>query len=155
MSLVRLHALVLVASLAVSVGCASRQQTELKVLGVEQSERTHDGRRIKLFVEVTNNDRRPMRLERLRYVFGPSGTGEEVHGEVPLSRTVDGGSAIVVEVPILVESELLRGGDLRLRGQLITEQDQVIRAYPVRARVETATPGVGEAGTVDRARDSE
>jgi len=125
MSLVRLHALALLAAFALA-GCSSPQRPQLKVLGVEQSEHAYHGRQIKLFVEVVNYARRPMRLQRLQYVFSPSGS----RGEVALSRTVDAGSAVVVEVPIMVDPDLI-GADHELRGELITEQDQIIHAYPV------------------------
>ena len=139
MSLVRLHVLALAALLFVSAaGCASAQRPQLKVLGVEQSGNQYDGRRIKLFVEVTNYAKRPMRLQRLQYVFGTDGSPGS-KGEVSLSRTVEAGSAVVVEVPILVpllsDESRNDGIDMTLHGQLITEQDQIIRAYPVSAAV--------------------
>jgi hypothetical protein len=116
------------------VACSSPQRPQLKVLGVEEGARGDDGHHIKLFVEVVNYAKRPMRLQRLQYEFGPEGA-ESSRGEVSLSRTVEAGSAIVVEVPILLGEEEEADG-LTLRGQLITEQDQIIRAYPVSAQVE-------------------
>lgn len=113
--------------------CASPQRPQLKVLGVEEGARGDDGHHIKLFVEVVNYAKRPMRLQRLQYEFGPEGA-EAARGEVSLSRTVDAGSAIVVEVPILLD-EAQDAEGLQLRGQLITEQDEIIRAYPVSAQV--------------------
>jgi hypothetical protein len=136
MSLVRLHlfvAIVLVASALAACGGAPRPQ--LKVLGMEHSERVREGRQIKLFVEVVNYARRPMKLQRLQYVFGPTGSSDGARGEVQLSRTVDGGSAVVVEVAILVGPGFVASGDLELRGRLFAEQDQVLRAYPVLAGV--------------------
>src|SRR5688500_6246579 len=136
MSLVRLHVLSLVAVAALAVGCAGSQKPQLRVLGIEQSERAYDGRQLKLFVEVTNYAKRPMRLLRLQYVFGPSGTTDvSGRGEVALARTIEAGSAVVVEVPILVVPDLLAHGDLELRGNLITAQDEIVRSYPVRADV--------------------
>jgi len=113
--------------------CSSPQRPQLKVLGVEEGARGDDGHHIKLFVEVVNYAKRPMRLQRLQYEFGPEGASTG-HGEVALSRTVEAGSAIVVEVPILLD-ELQEADGLTLRGQLITEQDQIIRSYPVSAQV--------------------
>jgi hypothetical protein len=128
MSSLRLQ-LLLVAALLVGA-CSGPQRPQLKVLGVEHSER-----RIKLFVEVTNYARRPMHLQRLEYSFHPAGSKSSKHktssGVVSLSRTVEAGSAVVVEVPIIVGADLLDGEDLELRGELIAEQDQVLRAYPV------------------------
>lgn len=136
MSLVRLQ-LVIAAILAVAVvGCASPQRPGLKVLGVEQSGNAYEGRQIKLFVEVTNYAKRPMRLQRLQYEFATDGSPGS-RGEVKLSRTIEAGSAVVVEVPILMPllSETSPGGQMKLTGELITEQDQIIRAYPVSADV--------------------
>jgi hypothetical protein len=150
MSRLRLHTLALVAMLGLAAGCPASQKPQLKVLGVEQSERAYDGRQIKLFVEVTNYANRPMRLDRLQYVFSPSGSDDpSARGSVSLSRTVDAGSAVVVEVPIMVAAELLGAGDLDLRGELITEQDQVIKAYPVRAEVDEPKTDAARARGVD------
>jgi len=140
MSRVLLHIVATVAVAVLAIGCGGTQKPQLKVLGIEQSVRsgaTGQGQTVKLFVEVTNYAKRPMRLQRLQYVFGPSSsTGAGLaRGEVTLSRTVEAGSAIVLEVPILVDPDLLAHGDLELRGNLITEQDQILRAYPVSAEV--------------------
>jgi hypothetical protein len=113
--------------------CTSAKRPQLKVLGVEEGGRGDDGHHIKLFVEVVNYAKRPMRLQRLQYEFGPEGASTG-HGSVPLSRTVEAGSAIVVEVPILLGDEQDADG-LLLRGSLITEQGEIIRAYPVNAQV--------------------
>lgn len=143
MSLVRLL-LVLAALLVAGAGCSASQRPQLKVLGVEQSGNVHDGRQIKLFVEVTNYAKRPMRLQRLQYVFGTDGAPGS-RGEVLLSRTVEAGSAVVVEVPIMVPllsaEQLNAGAGMQLTGELITEQDQIIRAYPVSADVADDSPG--------------
>ena len=143
MSFLRLQVL----ALLLVAACGASQRPQLKVLGIEQGERTapSDGGQaaggshtIKLFVEVTNYARHPMHLERLEYQFGPSGSvADAAHGQISLSRTVDAGSAVVVEVPILVGPDLLLDAhDLELRGELITEQDQILRAYPVKSAVE-------------------
>jgi hypothetical protein len=118
----------------VLAACGSSPKPQLTVLGIEQSTKVHEGRRIKLFVEVVNHAKRPMRLQRLRYSFGPGGEAS-ARGEVNLSRTVEAGSAIVVEVPITVDTSDLSAGDLELRGQLVTEQDQIVRTYSVSAEV--------------------
>src|SRR5205823_3894386 len=102
-------------------------------------------RSIHLFVEVTNYAKRPMRLQRLDYAFGPSGEADAAHGQVSLSRTVEAGSAVVVEVPIDITPEALGDShDLELRGNLITEQDSVARAprtaASARSRRSTARP---------------
>ena len=131
MSSLRLHGLVTVAALALAA-CGSAQRPQLKVLGVDHSDRS-----LHLFVEVTNYAKRPMRLQRLDYAFGPSGAADAAHGQVALSRTVDAGSAVVVDVPIdLAPGALGDAHDLELRGNLITEQDSVLRAYPVAAPVD-------------------
>jgi hypothetical protein len=136
MSLIRLQAVLLLLTMAVAVGCGGGQRPQIKVLGIEQTDRPAAGREIKLFVEVTNYAKRPMHLERLEYQFGPSGSHtDEARGQISLSRTVEAGSAVVVEVPIVVDADLLMSDDLELRGQLITEQDQIMRAYPVKSPV--------------------
>jgi hypothetical protein len=133
--------LALVLAMSILGACGSTQRPQLKVLGIEQTDRPASGREIKLFVEVTNYAKRPMHLQRLEYQFGPSGShADEARGQVSLSRTVEAGSAVVVEVPILVDADLLDGHDLELRGQLITEQDQILRSYPVKSPVADASP---------------
>lgn len=127
---------------ALAMGCGGSQRPQMKVIGIEQSEHAYDGRQIKLFVEVVNYARRPMRLQKLQYTFGPSSSrSTSARGEVSLSRTVEAGSAVVVEVPILVDPDLLSAGDLELRGQLITEQDQIVRSFPVTADADLSAPG--------------
>jgi hypothetical protein len=136
MSSLRLQLLALSLGLLL-VGCASPQRPQMRVLGVEQSDRHSSSRQIKLFVEVTNYNKRPMHLERLEYEFGPSGSHtDQATGAVALSRTIEADSAVVVEVPILVDPDLLDADDLELRGQLITEQDQIFRSYPVSSPVQ-------------------
>lgn len=138
MSRVRLHSVALGLALALAAGCGSSPKPQLTVLGIEQAEqarRPGEGRQIKLFVEVVNNAKRPMRLQRLQYRFGPQGT-DAATGEVNLSRTIEAGSAVVVEVPIQVDTGELSAGDLELRGKLITEQDQIVHSYPVSAEVD-------------------
>lgn len=131
MSSLRLQLIGLLVMLA--VGCGGSQRPQLKVLGVEQSDQA---RGVKLFVEVTNYAKRPMHLQRLEYQFGPSGShAEAVRGHIALSRTVEAGSAVVVEVPIIVDADLLHADNLELRGELITEQDKILRAYPVKSQV--------------------
>lgn len=145
MSLPRLHSLVFLLLVAFAAACATPQRPQLKVLGIEQSENAYEGRRIKLFVEVVNYARRPMKLQRLQYVFGPAGAphGDVARGEVALARTIEAGSAIVVEVPILLADDVDANGQFELRGQLIAEQDEIVRAYPVTAAVagEAASTG--------------
>lgn len=137
MSSLRLHALAICGAVALAA-CGASQRPQLKVLGVENNSRT-----INLYVEVTNNATRPMKLQRLDYAFGPSsdrGT-DTAHGQVALSRTIEGGSAVVVEVPIDVDPDLMNDvSDLQLRGNLIAEQDSVLRAYPVTAAVDDQQP---------------
>lgn len=136
--------LALLASLA--IGCGASQRPQMKVIGIEQSESAYDGRQIKLFVEVVNYARRPMRLQRLQYTFGPTGSRDtSAKGEVTLSRTVEAGSAVVVEVPILVDPQLLNAGGMELRGHLITESDRIVRSFPVKAEADLASPDAEDA----------
>jgi hypothetical protein len=141
MSPVRLHLLVLALLASLAIGCGASQRPQMKVIGIEQSESAYDGRQIKLFVEVVNYARRPMRLQRLQYTFGPAGSRDtSAKGEVALSRTIEAGSAVVVEVPILVDPQLLNAGGMELRGHLITESDHIVRSFPVKAEADLASP---------------
>lgn len=151
MSLVRLHVLALALAASLLIGCGgASQRPQMKVIGIEQSETAYDGRQIKLFVEVVNYARRPMRLQRLQYTFGPSGSRDtSARGEVNLSRTVEAGSAVVVEVPIIVDPQLLNAGGLQLRGQLITEQDQIVRSFPVTAEADLTSPDASDAAPAE------
>ncbi len=137
----------LVAALAFATGCASRQAPRLTVLGLEQSGDAYEGRRIKLFVEVVNYAKRPMRLQRLQYAFGAGGASGA--GVVELGRTVGAGEAIVVEVPILLDgdAQLVEGAGLTLEGRLFAEQDQIIHSFPVRAAVDATGTGTTRVGT--------
>lgn len=146
MSPVRLHVLVLALLASLAIGCGASQRPQMKVIGIEQSESAYDGRQIKLFVEVVNYARRPMRLQRLQYTFGPTGSRDtSAKGEVTLSRTVEAGSAVVVEVPILVDPQLLNAGGMELRGHLITESDRIVRSFPVKAEADLASPDAEDA----------
>ena len=141
---------VLVGLALVLAACATPQKPQMRVLGIEQGGRgAGPGRQVKLFVEVTNNAERPMRLQRLQYAFGPAAdrraSASVARGEVALSRTVDPGAAIVVEVPISVDPHLLDQAGLALRGHVIAEQDQILRSYPVEADVDDPHASISSA----------
>ena len=81
---------------------------------------------------------RPLELERLQYRFERSvhvAGVAPVIGEVLLSRTVDAGAAVVVEVPLPDDASLPRGEALLLAGRLFATQDQLRRSFDVRATV--------------------
>ncbi len=122
----------------VTAACGASRQPQLKVLSVEQA--TSRPTDMVLFVEVVNPAGRPLELERLQYRFERSvhvAGVEPVRGEVELTRTVDPGASVVVEVPLPVDPSLPRGEDLLLAGRLYATQDQLQRSFSVHARIET------------------
>jgi LEA14-like dessication related protein len=129
-----------IAGALVLAACGASQQPQLKVLSVENSAITHAGQAADrvLFVEVVNPAARPLELHRLQYRFEPSvyvAGVEAVHGEVLLSRIVDPGAAVVVEVPLPHDDSLPLDEELMLSGRLYATQDQLQRSFDVRARV--------------------
>ncbi len=142
-----LHRVAIALLLAALAACGARPAPRLTVLGLEQSGEAYEGRRIKLFVEVVNDAKRPMRLQRLQYAFAAGGASGA--GVVELGRTVDAGQAVVVEVPILLDddTELPEGAGLTLEGRLFAEQDQIVHSFPVRAEVDATGTAAAHAGT--------
>jgi LEA14-like dessication related protein len=131
------------ASLAVGFasGCASTQSPQLKVLAVEPQRRVQPRRAVVLYVEVVNPAARPMRLQRLQYTFAASGERTST-GEVPLTRIIEPGAAVVVEVPVTIESsDLTPGETLTLRGKLYAELDRMVRTFSVSAEVPAPEQG--------------
>jgi LEA14-like dessication related protein len=108
------------------IGCTSTKAPELRVLGVRDSFR-HDS----VFVQVTNPAKQPMRLTKLEYTFASQGATIST-GEVPLSREVPAGAAVVVEVPLDIDAS---AGDVTLNGKLTTELDEIVRTFSVSAQV--------------------
>ena len=109
-----------------AIGCTTTKAPELRVLGVRESLR-HET----VFVQVTNPAKRPMRLTKLEYTFASQGETVST-GEVPLSREVPAGAAVVVEVPVDMDAA---SGALVLNGTLTTELDEIVRTFPVTAQV--------------------
>ncbi|MDX2088927.1 MAG: LEA type 2 family protein [Kofleriaceae bacterium] len=108
------------------IGCTSTKAPELRVLGVRESFR-HES----VFVQVTNPAKHPMRLTKLEYTFASQGETIST-GEVPLSREVPAGAAVVVEVPLDIDAA---AGDVTLSGKLTTELDEIVRTFSVSAQV--------------------
>lgn len=141
MSLTRLHVASLLFSAAVvlgAAGCPASQQAQLNVLSVEKA--TTPNKDMVVYVEVVNNAKRPMRLQRLQYTFAPAGShakNNQLQLELELGhRLVEAGSAVVVEVPLPVADAAL-GETLTLAGKLWAEQDQILRSFVVAAEVAT------------------
>lgn len=111
-------------ALAVAAGCGHARSPELRVIGQETSVREV------VYVQVTNPASRPMRLTKLQYQFAASGGTTVAEGELPLAREVAAGAAVVLEVPLDARSEAMT-----LRGQLIAEQDQILKSFPVSAQI--------------------
>jgi hypothetical protein len=119
------------------VACGAGRQPQLTVLSVENSAAAPSDDMV-LFVEVMNPAERPLQLHRLQYSFAPStriAGVEPVRGEVTLTRIVEAGAAVVVEVPLPYEGALPRGAELMLAGRLYATQDQLERSFAVHARV--------------------
>ncbi len=143
MSRPRLHIVALALVLGLAGACASRGQPHLKVISVEQSahraQRLETRRDMVLFVEVTNPAARPLRLQRLQYSFQSSvkvAGVAPITGEVILSRTVEGGAAVVVEVPLTLDEALPAGEEMTLAGRLYATQDELQRSFDVSAKID-------------------
>ena len=118
--------LMLALSLALSAAaCHSAKSPQLTVLGVSEA-----SRREVVFVQVTNPASRPMRLTKLEYTFASQGQ-QVSRGELPLSRDLAAGAAVVVEVPLDVSAD----GPMTMRGTLTAELDQIVRIFRVSANV--------------------
>lgn len=107
-------------------GCATSGGPELRVLGVQEAPR-----REIVFVQVTNPARRPMRLTKLEYTFASQGRSVSA-GELPLSRDVPAGAAVVVEVPL----DAVERGELTLSGRLVATVDEIVRSFAVSAQIQ-------------------
>jgi LEA14-like dessication related protein len=117
-----------VGALGPSAGCHTGKSPELRVLGVQQQTR-HDV----VFVQVTNPARHSMRLTKLEYTFAAAGQTVS-EGEVPLSREVPAGAAVVVEIPLDSPSE----APMTMSGKLTTELDQIVQIFSVSAQITPA-----------------
>jgi LEA14-like dessication related protein len=101
---------------------------ELHVLGVHEESR-HDV----VFVQVTNPASHPMRLTKLEFTFAADGATVSA-GEVPLSRDIPAGSAVVVEIPLDSPSEK----PMTLSGKLTAELNQIVQIFSVSAQIHGA-----------------
>jgi len=121
----------LVLALALVVGiaaCHDVASPQLRVLGVEKA---NAKRRDVVFVQVTNPASHPMRLTKLAYTFAADGATVS-SGAVELSRDVQPGSAVVVEVPL----DDRPTKPMTLTGELTAELDQIVQIFSVRAQIE-------------------
>lgn len=107
-------------------GCQSAASPQVRVLGVHQAPGSH------VFVQVTNPAQRPMRLQRLEYVFASSKGTTVAEGELPLSREIPAGAVAVVDIPLDTESS----ETLQLRGRLTAELDQIVRTFKVTGEIQ-------------------
>lgn len=120
----------------VAGGCAAQQSPSLRVVAVEKA----PAARPVLLVQVTNPERRPIRLQRLEYTF--AGAAHVTRGAVQLSRDVAAGAAVIVEVPVELDGQK---GPFKLQGSLTALIDRIVRIYPVTAEMPAELPT--EAGT--------
>jgi LEA14-like dessication related protein len=107
-------------------GCHAAKSPELRVLGLNEASASQV-----VFVQVTNPESRPMRLTKLEYKFAAAGATVS-HGEVPLGRDVPAGAAVVVEVPLELETHR----PLVLTGKLVAELDQMVREFQISAQIQ-------------------
>jgi hypothetical protein len=116
---------------ALASGCAGQQRQSLRVVSIENA-----AHQPVLLVQVTNPERRSIRLQRLAYTF--AGTEHTIRGEVVLSRDVAAGAAVIVEVPVQFQGP----GPFTLHGDLTALLDRIVRTYPITASVpdEPAAP---------------
>jgi LEA14-like dessication related protein len=117
--------------------CHTGRTPELRVLGVQDAPRSTSNEVV--IVQVTNPANRPMRLTRLDYVFASSSGVTVSEGQLPLSRDVPAGAAIVVEIPLEVSSDVADDALLTLRGRLTAVADEIVKTFRVSAQVQ-ATP---------------
>jgi len=109
------------------VGKVAAGRPEMRVLGVHDASVAHEV----VFVQVTNPASSSMRLTKLDYTFAAEGATVST-GEVALEREVPAGAAVVVEVPLDVESSK----QLTLQGVLTAELDQIVRTFQVQAQID-------------------
>lgn len=123
----------LLAGWAVGAGCYSSVAPQLTVLGVQPTAKPQQQ---VVFVQVTNQVGRTLRLQRLEYTFAASGSTKAWPaqvGELTLARDVPAGSTVVLEVPLRDEGAAT--GPVTLSGHLITERDRIETSYPIHAAV--------------------
>jgi LEA14-like dessication related protein len=116
----------LLVCLALLCACHAARSPELRVLGLHDAPASQV-----VFVQVTNPESRPMRLTKLEYKFAAAGATVS-HGEVPLERDVPAGAAVVVEVPLELETRK----PLMLTGKLVAELDQMVREFQISAQIQ-------------------
>ncbi|HEY0254840.1 MAG TPA: LEA type 2 family protein [Kofleriaceae bacterium] len=110
--------------LSLAACATTSSKPELRVLG------TNNSAREVVFVQVTNPASHAMKLTKLEYSFAADGATVST-GEVLLQRDVPAGAAVVVEVPLDVDSSKA----LTMEGTLTAESDQVVRTFPVEAQI--------------------
>ncbi len=112
-------------------GCYAAAAPQLTVLGVQQSVRPSQQ---VVFVQITNRVGRSLRVQRLDYTFASSRTmtpaWQPQVGELLVARDIPVGSTVVLEVPLAGGTDAL----LTLSGNLITQRDQIVTSYPIRAQ---------------------
>ncbi|MBA3540753.1 MAG: hypothetical protein H0T79_14170, partial [Deltaproteobacteria bacterium] len=100
----------------------------LRIVGVHERARHGDV----VFVQVTNPARRSMRLTQLRYTFAADGATVST-GVVALSREIQPGAAVVVEVPLDAPNGTT---PLTMIGELTAELDAIVRIFRVSAQID-------------------
>ena len=130
--------------LGLAAGACHPQKSgpELRVLGVQTDPAPRQPDVV--VVQLTNPASRPLRVTRLNYTFASSSGITVSTGEMPLSREVPAGQAIVVEIPLAMEPAETAanptGSELTLRGVLTTETDEIVKTFRVQAQVQSSQP---------------
>ena len=114
---------------AVVAACTPPAAAQLHVLGV-QAAPAHE---TVVFVQVLNRAARALRLSRIEYSFAAAGEAP-THREVELSRDVEAGGTVVVELPVEFD-EPTTTHVLKLDGLLFAQLDQLEQTFPVSATV--------------------
>src|SRR4051812_20370620 len=117
----------LVGLAGLGAGCHTGSSSpEVRVLGVHQAPASH------VFVQVSNPAQRPMRLEKLQYVFASSSGTTISEGEMPLSREIPAGAVTVLDIPLDGDAS----ETLTLTGKLTAELDQMVRTFRLNAQIQ-------------------
>ncbi|HET6610781.1 MAG TPA: hypothetical protein VFG83_02280 [Kofleriaceae bacterium] len=124
--------------LVAMVAC-SGPSPSIKVLGLSRAtseSAAEDGKLLVMFIEVVNPTAQEIRLDRFEYRLRAE-SWFNTRGKIPLSRAVNAGSSVVVEIPVAIDRGRLENKDhvpYVLTGQIWTREDQVERSWSVQAK---------------------
>ncbi len=145
----RVPSVIMICLAVFAAGCGAAGP-RVSALGVSQG--THGAAEIEpgtllVFLEVVNPTERPLTLSRLEYHFDAD-AWFEAHGEVRLSRAVDAGDSVVIEVPVRIrEPVTAQAGAYVLDGRLFGTDERVERQWNVRVRGTVDPPTLARVST--------